>query len=110
MSVFVVVSARVCVSVCVHVCVFVPVCVDDRGLPLCAVLRTHCIFAQTEPQVTSMEKKKKIALAQLVVKLIWRPTKAGDVFLLFHTLHHRQSHSRFICNFIIFFYFLILHS
>lgn len=82
-------------SVCVCARALPPVCVFRwQGVRLCASLRTPCIFAQTEPQVTS-RRKKKIAVAQLVVKLIWRPTKAGDTFLLFHALQLRQSHSRF---------------
>lgn len=78
----------VVVSVCVRVCV----CFDGRGCLCVLFLRTPCICAQTEPPVSS--KRKKNSEAQLVVKLIWRQTKAEDMFLLFHSFssHNHIPH------------------
>ena len=85
-----------------------------QGVPLCAFLSTPCIFAQTEPQVTSTEEKKELAVAQLVVILMWRSTKAWNTVLLFHTLPETIKSFLFFfsldncgCQFYSFFFFFL---
>lgn len=47
---------------------------------MCFLENTLYLCPDTEPQVTSREKK--MTVAQLVVKLIWRPTKARRHILI----------------------------